>query len=656
VNALEDAALAYAQEGLYVFPLQPHGKTPLTAHGLEDATTDPMTIETWWGRWPEANIGIRTGDLVVVDEDRLGALEEFAAEVHETIPATGVVKTGSGRHFYFNQPEGERIRNTAGRLAPGIDTRGDGGYVVAPPSVHPDGSIYEWLAQVANVTMPDWLAQRLTRRQPERTPLPDIQLGSTTPYGQRALEQEITAVALAVEGTRNHTLNTAAFALGQLVAGGEVDHNDAYRSLEAAAQAAGLPQNESSKTIRSGFTAGMDEPRRAPDDGRGNGVRPKLALVTEAATESAEDGHAVFLDSHEYINMVVEQPEVFLGSDDITVIPAGGLCVLAGRPGSGKTTLILDLACHLAAGIAWPNVDPENRRAPTPYLPARPLRVALIENEGPEEMFRVKLREKLAVFQPEVGSSTESGGCIVVQTWRWGSFSFSDRDAHDKAREELDDLNIDVVVGDPLASLGVEGVGSPAETRDFVQLLRPLGMGQKRAFLFLHHFRERSDRNEDELARISGAWGGHLDTLMTLSQSRSVDQARLAWPKLRWAKKERPNPIVLGRVWNTASFEAIAEEGDMTVLEPLVYAELARRHGTTGKGFSTANELAKELEQRRVDVEKALKGAPHLFVCITGQAAKELGRRGNAKLWGLVEWTSADTVAPEPAAGEDFVF
>jgi hypothetical protein len=337
MSALEDAALAYAQEGLYVFPLQPHGKTPLTAHGLEDATVDPMTIETWWGRWPEANIGIRTGDLVVVDEDRLGALEEFAAEVHETIPATGVVKTGSGRHFYFNQPEGERIRNTAGRLAPGIDTRGDGGYVVAPPSVHPDGSIYEWLAHVPNVTMPDWLAQRLVKQQPARVPMPDISLQGTTPYGQRALEQEITAVTLAVEGTRNDTLNTASFALGQLVSGGEIDHHDAYASLTAAARAAGLPQPESQKTIASGFTAGLAEPRSAPESSiaRLDPKTTKLTLVDANPIVETEPERDSWIPIS--LNDLPEKPPVQPDLGQTGLVYPGKRHVFSGPPESAKT-------------------------------------------------------------------------------------------------------------------------------------------------------------------------------------------------------------------------------------------------------------------------------------------------------------------------------
>ena len=92
---LADSAIAYAQnEGFYVFPLQAQGKIPLTPHGLEDATIDALTIETWWDRWPEANIAIRTGDIVVVDEDRPGALAELAAERGEQIPETRIARTG----------------------------------------------------------------------------------------------------------------------------------------------------------------------------------------------------------------------------------------------------------------------------------------------------------------------------------------------------------------------------------------------------------------------------------------------------------------------------------------------------------------------------------------------------------------------------------
>jgi hypothetical protein len=357
---------------------------------------------------------------------------------------------------------------------------------------------------------------------------------------------------------------------------------------------------------------------------------------------------AVFMDAYEFAALQTEPPRPLWGTDQCAVLAAGGLAILAGRPGSGKTTWILDLACHLAAGLPYP--PKEGDLGPDPWHVPRPLRIALVENEGPQEMFRLKLDDKLERFPHDI---RETGGKLMVQSWRWGSFSFADLDASAKAQQELDDAEIDLVIGDPLASLGPAGVGSPADTRDFVACLRPLGLGTKRAFLFLHHFRERAERQEDELARISGAWGGHLDTLITLAATHSNDQARLAYPKLRWSRIKPPSPVILGRIWNSASFVTVGEEGDSAIIEPLVYEHLAetraKKAGRNKEGWKTSTEIAKDIERRRVDVKKALEGAKHLFVCLTGQSARALGAKANAQLWGLKEWVETETVAPEQA-------
>ena len=319
-------------------------------------------------------------------------------------------------------------------------------------------------------------------------------------------------------------------------------------------------------------------------------------------------------------------------------ISAAGLGLLAGRPGTGKTTLLLDIICHLAAGQAWPPVDPEQAsRAPEPWPCPKPLRIAMIENEGPIAMFQAKVQDKLERFPHSI---RKAGGQILIQTLNWGAFSFADRGVIDRVRGELDEHGIDLVVGDPLASLGLEGVGSPAETMAFVNLLRPLGLGTNRAFLFLHHFRERAEKGEDEVARLSGAWGGHLDTLITLAASGRQDQARLAYPKLRWNKVENPPPIILGRVYNTRSFEALAEESDPGLLEPLLtrWFEEQRDADSPRKGWGTATEIAKGVSRKRVVVEKTLEGAPHLFARCPEIVRAELKVRGNAKLWGLAAW------------------
>lgn len=147
--SLLDAAIAYARRGWRVFPCRPRGKAPLTPHGVKDATTDPETIRRWWRRWPEANIGLACGasGLAVLDVDpRAGGdeslrdlLQRLGREALETVTAeTG----GGGLHLYFRSRGGARC--SAGALGEGLDVKADGGYVIAPPSVHPNGNEYQW--------------------------------------------------------------------------------------------------------------------------------------------------------------------------------------------------------------------------------------------------------------------------------------------------------------------------------------------------------------------------------------------------------------------------------------------------------------------------------------------------------------------------------
>jgi hypothetical protein len=146
---LGKAALAYAGWSYPVFPLQPRGKKPATARGFKDATTDQVQISDWWRRNPDANIGVPSGPesgffaLDVDGPDGEASLRELI-ERHENLPKTRVSITGKGRHLWFRYP-GFRVGNIQnGKLGKGLDIRGDGGYVVVPPSWHASGRRYEW--------------------------------------------------------------------------------------------------------------------------------------------------------------------------------------------------------------------------------------------------------------------------------------------------------------------------------------------------------------------------------------------------------------------------------------------------------------------------------------------------------------------------------
>lgn len=137
--------MRYAELGYRVFPCVPGGKTPLTDHGFHDASTDSDQIERWWAEHPRANVGIATEGLIVIDIDGVtnawpGGDPERMADL--TVAPMALTPRG-GSHRVFRQPAGKGWRCTEGRLAPKVDTRADGGYIVAPPSVI-EGKTYRW--------------------------------------------------------------------------------------------------------------------------------------------------------------------------------------------------------------------------------------------------------------------------------------------------------------------------------------------------------------------------------------------------------------------------------------------------------------------------------------------------------------------------------
>ena len=138
-----------------IFPCWPRSKKPATTNGLLDATTDLDTVTRWWRQAPDYNIGIRTGaisDIMVVDVDGVDAEAELRKLETEftALPATVESITARGRHLFFRYPQ-RSVRNSAGKLAKGLDIRGDGGYVIAPPSIHPSSKPYTWSVDSASV-------------------------------------------------------------------------------------------------------------------------------------------------------------------------------------------------------------------------------------------------------------------------------------------------------------------------------------------------------------------------------------------------------------------------------------------------------------------------------------------------------------------------
>lgn len=252
------------------------GKHPLLRQGLHDATTDPSTIERWWTRWPNANLGIRTGaasELIVLDVDLPDGLDSLDRlnRIGRGLPPTATVRTGSGGlHLYFRHP-GITIPNRASSvLGPGIDVRGDGGYVIAPPSTHVSGQTYEWDSRIREPHLPPtWLTAILAADVERRTQPPALDKiradRGVSAWARSALEGELRRITAARDGRRNHTLNRSAFVLGQIVGGGHLDREHVESLLLSAGQSAGLGDRETRRTVESGLSAGERSPRHPPD-------------------------------------------------------------------------------------------------------------------------------------------------------------------------------------------------------------------------------------------------------------------------------------------------------------------------------------------------------------------------------------------------------
>jgi len=184
-NPLAIAALAYAKRGWHVLPCKPGDKQPATAHGYKDATDDRGELVRRWKQSPRANLGIATGQIsriVVLDVDPRNGGRESLRELerlHGSLPKTPIVETGGdGEHYYFALPPGVHAKSFV--LAPGLDVKADGGYVIAPPSVHPSGKPYGWRLPPRSTPMaaaPAWL---LDGEAKQRATRPN-QLAKTTP-------------------------------------------------------------------------------------------------------------------------------------------------------------------------------------------------------------------------------------------------------------------------------------------------------------------------------------------------------------------------------------------------------------------------------------------------------------------------------------------
>lgn len=210
------AALNYAAQGFLVFPVNPD-KTPLTEHGLRDATQLQTAVRRYWSKWPNAGIAMATQSLIVLDFD----VEKGGLESKNTIearygllPRTRIHRTGGGGlHFIYRNPSGADIRNTVALGGfPGLDLRANGGYIVVPPSLHTTGNRYEILESFDLARAPQWVIELATKKRTQA----EMACERLIPEGQRNATLASLAGTMRCRGMAQKAIESALLEVNRL--------------------------------------------------------------------------------------------------------------------------------------------------------------------------------------------------------------------------------------------------------------------------------------------------------------------------------------------------------------------------------------------------------------------------------------------------------
>lgn len=234
-----DVAMFYTQNNIKTFPVKRQGKSPLCPKGFKDATTDKVVLQEWNNKFPNCNVGIPTGsinNIFVVDVDGEQGIESLnrLELIYGKLDAPTVI-TGKGKHLYFKMPEID-IKSSVSKIADHIDIRANGGYVVAPPSVHENGHRYTWENFAPNQNFPEapnWLISLMTNAEKQTLPVSGV------------LEE----ISNAPQGQRNDTLYKRSISLIARAMRENVNTADIKENIINAAMQSGLSTEEALKTF-----------------------------------------------------------------------------------------------------------------------------------------------------------------------------------------------------------------------------------------------------------------------------------------------------------------------------------------------------------------------------------------------------------------------
>ena len=568
---LVDAAIEYARMGWRVFPCHPTGHQPLVERGFYAATCDEKAIEAWWIRWPGAAIGLRTGKesgVFAVDVDPRHGGDECLAQLegeHGELPGSVESQTGGGgRHVLLTWP-GRPVPCSTGKIGPGIDVKGDGGYIILPPSDHASGQLYCWLMghepgshEIADA--PSWLLDMIESFE---APSATGASFSTTD------DDEIP------EGYRNKTLTSQAGHMRQV--GMTVEEiAPALHAINSRRCRPPLDDREVDGIARSIARYDPDTSRQAraecwPERYLGGGgptpeVGPVLTCLADVQPSKVE----------------------WLWPRRMAI---GKITMLAGDPGLGKSFCSIDIAARVSAGAPWPDL-PDARQQPGGVI-ILSAEDALDDTIRPRldaaraDPSRVCALEAIRELDPMTGKPRHRGLHLDkdIANLEW-------------ALEQVPDCRL--VVIDPISSyMGDANSHNNAEVRGLLAPLSELATRRRVAVLCISHLNKGAG---DAMYRVMGSLA-------------FVAAARAGYAVLKDAKDDMGERRLVLPIKNNLGddksglayriMEAPGHDQPYVAWEPeAVYMTVSEALGAgTGKG--EARDSPDDREQRKLQVSEA---------------------------------------------------
>jgi hypothetical protein len=447
------------------------GKHPRTTHGHMDATTAPQQIREWWAQWPNANIGVATGagsKLVVIDVDpRHGGGETLAELERQRGPLPATVESltgGGGRHLLFRHPGG-LIKSGTNVLGPGIDVRGDGGYIVVPQSTHESGKNYEWdkkhhPSKIPLADLPAWILDRIANKRHATIDRNSTQADPlVVPVGQR--HSYLTSIA----GTMRCRGMCAIEIEGALLAISRGRGWDQAKDPVPDAEVQRIARDIGAKPV------GIQRISGPPDPIRFESVQNLLMTPPPKPASLIGDG----------------------------LVMPGGLGVIAGAPGLGKTWGVLDLLLSAAAGKPWLGVE---------TLPVKLCRAAYVGLELPpylvcERLSKVRdLRQSLdQSFLPDLASAH------VLSYAPRNLMNLSSQGGRDFLKKSVEGLHLDLVIIDPLSRVHNADENDAKEMGQVLAALDDIRGATGAALVLVHHTRKSppGKRGAEDLHSVRGS-------------------------------------------------------------------------------------------------------------------------------------------------------